>query len=238
MTESEVVSVTGGASGIGAAVAKRFAAAGTRVVIADIDGPRGAAPAERIGARFVRTDVRIEADNDNMVDAAVSEFGRLDIVHLNAGVGYGGNVEIRPRALPPGDGSEPGRHHVRHPRCLAGDVEGRQKRHRGDLQPWRGIAPSQFDPFYSATKHAIIGLVRSLARGWEAGGSKVTLNAVCPGFVRTPILPDETWWRIAAMDTVRADQRTARAARLQHYAGPRRVWRTTRPGLPARQLSR
>jgi NAD(P)-dependent dehydrogenase (short-subunit alcohol dehydrogenase family) len=74
MTGSEVVLVTGGASGIGAAVAKRFAAAGARVVIADIDEPGGAALAEQIGARFVRTDVRIEADNDNMVDAAVSEF--------------------------------------------------------------------------------------------------------------------------------------------------------------------
>jgi NAD(P)-dependent dehydrogenase (short-subunit alcohol dehydrogenase family) len=208
------------------------------VVIADIDEPGGAALAEQIGARFVRTDVRIEADNDNMVDAAVSEFGRLDIVHLNAGVGYGGNVEKFDLE--------------RYRRVMAVNLDGTTF---GIRAAWRlmskvgrgaivvtsslaGIAPSQFDPFYSATKHAIIGLVRSLARGWEAGGSKVTLNAVCPGFVRTPILPDETWWRIAAMDTVRADQRTARAARLQHYARPRRVWRTTRPGLPARQLSR
>jgi len=92
MPESEVVLVTGGASGIGAAVAKRFAAAGARVVIADIEEPGGATLAEQIGARFVRTDVRIEGDNDNMVDAAVREFGRLDIVHLNAGVGYGGDA--------------------------------------------------------------------------------------------------------------------------------------------------
>jgi NAD(P)-dependent dehydrogenase (short-subunit alcohol dehydrogenase family) len=91
MTGSEVVLVTGGASGIGAAVAKRFAAAGARVVIADIDEPGGAALADQVGARFVRTDVGIEADNETMVDVAVREFGRLDIVHLNAGVGYGGD---------------------------------------------------------------------------------------------------------------------------------------------------
>jgi NAD(P)-dependent dehydrogenase (short-subunit alcohol dehydrogenase family) len=62
------------------------------VVIADIDEPAGAALAEQIGARFVRTDVRIEADNDDMVDTAVRELGRLDIVRLNAGVGYGGDA--------------------------------------------------------------------------------------------------------------------------------------------------
>jgi NAD(P)-dependent dehydrogenase (short-subunit alcohol dehydrogenase family) len=208
MTESEVVLVTGGASGIGAAVAKRFAAAGTRVVIADIDEPRGAALAEQIGARFVRTDVGIEADNDNMVDAAVREFGRLDIVHLNAGVGYGGyggNVEKFDLE--------------RYRRVMAVNLDGTTF---GIRAAWRvmskvgrgaivvtsslaGIDPTPLDPFYSATKHAIIGLVRSLARGWEAGGSKVTLNAVCPGFVRTPILPDETWWRIAAMGYALAD---------------------------------
>jgi NAD(P)-dependent dehydrogenase (short-subunit alcohol dehydrogenase family) len=208
MTESEVVLVTGGASGIGAAVAKRFAAAGARVVIADIDEPRGAALAEQIGARFVRTDVRIEADNDNMVDAAVSEFGRLDIVHLNAGVGYGGyggNIEKFDLE--------------RYRRVMAVNLDGTtfgiraawrvmSKAGRGAIvvtSSLSGIAPNPLDPFYSATKHAIIGLVRSLAHGWAIGGSKVTLNAVCPGFVRTPILPDEAQRQIAAMGYVLAD---------------------------------
>src|SRR5690242_19587898 len=91
-SETEVVLVTGGASGIGAAVARRFAAGGARVVIADIDEDGGAALAEQIGARFVRTDVTIEADNDAVVQTAVDEFGRLDIVHLNAGVGGAGGA--------------------------------------------------------------------------------------------------------------------------------------------------
>jgi NAD(P)-dependent dehydrogenase (short-subunit alcohol dehydrogenase family) len=207
MTGSEVVLVTGGASGIGAAVAKRFAAAGAKVVIADIDEPRGAALAEQIGARFVRTDVRTEADNDNMVDAAVREFGRLDIVHLNAGVGYGGdagkNFDLE-----------------RYRRVMAVNLDGTAF---GIRAAWRvmseadkgaivvtsslaGIAPNPFDPFYSATKHAIIGLVRSQASAWVmTGSSKVTLNAVCPGFVRTPILPDEAQRQVAAMGYALAD---------------------------------
>jgi NAD(P)-dependent dehydrogenase (short-subunit alcohol dehydrogenase family) len=206
MTDAEVVLVTGGASGIGAAVAKRFSAAGARVVIADIDEPGGAALAEQIGARFVRTDVRIEADNEKMVDAAVREFGRLDIVHLNAGVV--GGVDA---------GENFGLERYR--RVMAVNLDGTtfgiraawrvmSKAGRGAIvvtSSLAGIAPNPFDPFYSATKHAIIGLVRSLAAGWEMGGSKVTLNALCPGFVRTRIVPDEWWPQIAARGYVLAD---------------------------------
>jgi len=68
-----------------------------------------------------------------------------------------------------------------------------------------GVLSNQWDPFYSASKYAIIGLVRSFASGWVMGGSKVTLNAVCPGFVRTPILPDEAWRRVAEMGLAIAD---------------------------------
>jgi NAD(P)-dependent dehydrogenase (short-subunit alcohol dehydrogenase family) len=207
MTESEVVLVTGGASGIGAAVAKRFAAASARVVIADIDEPGGAALAEQIGARFVHTDVRIEADNDNMVDAAVREFGRLDIVHLNAGVAYAGDagksfdIECYRRVMAVNlDGTTFGMRAAWRVMSEAG---------KGAIvvtSSLSGVLPNPFDPFYSAAKHAIIGLVRSQASAWVMmSGSKVTLNAVCPGFVRTPILADEAWRRVAAMGYALAD---------------------------------
>lgn len=49
-----------------------------------------------------------------------------------------------------------------------------------------GIAPAPFDPTYSATKHAILGLVRSFAMTWA--DSRITVNAICPGFVATPML--------------------------------------------------
>ena len=214
MTGAEVVLVTGGASGIGAAVAMRFAAGGARVVIADIDEPRGTALAGEIGARFVRTDVRTEADNDTMVDAAVRGFGRLDIVHLNAGVGYGGdagkNFDLE-----------------RYRRVMAVNLDGTTF---GIRASWRvmsqagkgaivvtsslaGIAPNPWDPFYSATKHAIIGLVRSLVGPFGMmSGSKVTLNAVCPGFVRTPILSDEAQRQVTALGFALADPAEIAAA--------------------------
>jgi NAD(P)-dependent dehydrogenase (short-subunit alcohol dehydrogenase family) len=205
-TSPEVVLVTGGASGIGAAVARRFAAGGARVVIADVDEDGGEALAKEIGARFVRTDVTTEADNDAVVRTAVSEFGRLDIVHLNAGVGGAGGA---------GENFDLARYR----RVMAVNLDGVVF---GIRAAWRvmsqaghgaivvtsslaGVAPAPFDPYYSATKHALIGLVRSLAPGWVAAGSKVTINAVCPGFVRTPILPEQAQAEIAKMGLALAD---------------------------------
>lgn len=197
-TEAEVVLVTGGASGIGAGVARRFAAAGAHVVIADLNETLGRELATEIGGLFVRTDVTTEEDNNAVVDAAVAEFGRLDVVHLNAGVGGAGGA---------------GEHFnlERYRRAMAVNIDGTMF---GIRAAWRvlreadrgaivvtsslaGVSPSPFDPVYSATKHAIIGLVRSLAAGWVMAGSKVTLNAVCPGFVRTPLLPQQAQEQLA-----------------------------------------
>src|SRR5262249_24122783 len=84
--------VTGAASGIGRAIAERFAAEGAAVLIADVQRDAGetVATAIRTGggqAEFVATDVTAEADVRAMVDAAVARFGGLDILVNNAGIG-------------------------------------------------------------------------------------------------------------------------------------------------------
>ena len=83
--DGAVALVTGGANGIGAAAARRLAAGGARVVVADVD-ERGAEVAAAIGGRFVRCDVREQADNEAAVAIAVTAFGGLDVAFLNAGV--------------------------------------------------------------------------------------------------------------------------------------------------------
>ena len=83
--DGAVALVTGGANGIGAAAARRLAARGARVVVADVD-ERGAEVAAAVGGRFARCDVREQADNEAAVAAAVTAFGGLDVVFLNAGV--------------------------------------------------------------------------------------------------------------------------------------------------------
>ncbi len=91
----QVAIVTGGGSGIGRASAMRFAVEGARVLVADIDIATAEAVATEIrgsggGAVAVRADVSRAADAEMLTAHAVSEFGRLDILHNNAGVSGGG----------------------------------------------------------------------------------------------------------------------------------------------------
>jgi len=184
---TQVVVVTGGASGIGAAVARRFAQAGAHVVIGDVDQAGGAAVARETGALFVPTDVTSEDGNEALVRAAVTRYGGLDVIHLNAGTsgarGLGPDFDL--------DGYR---------RTWAVNVDGAVFGIRAALpvltraghgaivvtSSLGGINPSSFDPIYSASKHALIGLVRSLAQAWADSG--ITVNAVCPGLVDTPII--------------------------------------------------
>ena len=91
--ENKVAIVTGGAKGIGLAIARRFASDGARVVIADIDEDAGSRAVEELGApgavRFVRCDVGDKADVDNLVASAVRAWGSIDVLVNNAGIAHG-----------------------------------------------------------------------------------------------------------------------------------------------------
>src|SRR5438552_699648 len=86
--KDKVAIVTGGARGIGLAIAKRYVAEGAKVVIADIDETAGAAAATTLKAdgRFVRTDVGDARDAERLVNGACDAFGHLDILVNNAGI--------------------------------------------------------------------------------------------------------------------------------------------------------
>lgn len=99
MADGRAVLVTGGAHGIGAAMVRRFAAAGHQVAIADVDATAGAEVAGETGGHFIRTDVGVLADNLAAVAETVARFGRLDTVCLNAGVPIG-QTDSRQRAVP------------------------------------------------------------------------------------------------------------------------------------------
>src|SRR5688500_15941191 len=93
--DGKVVVVTGGASGIGAALSRRFAKEKARgVVVADRDAAGAAKVAEEIGGLAVQTDVSVEADVKRLVARAVERFGPVDLFCSNAGIAIDGGFEV------------------------------------------------------------------------------------------------------------------------------------------------
>ena len=203
----KVALVTGGSNGIGAAVARRLAGHGARLVLADVDQERGSALAGEIGAVFVRCDVREPGDGVAAVAAAVDRFGGLDLAFLNAGVATGCGV---------GEGFDPAAYR----RAMAINLDGvvfgveaalpaLRARGGGDIiatASMAGLTATPFDPIYGANKAAVVGLVRALGPALEADGVRV--NALCPSFADTDILGpikshlEETAFPILTVDAV------------------------------------
>jgi NAD(P)-dependent dehydrogenase (short-subunit alcohol dehydrogenase family) len=184
--ERRVALVTGGASGIGLATVRRLTASGARVLVADIDQAAGPVAAAAAGGRFVRTDVRDPAQLDAAVAAAERAFGGLDLAVLNAGIAAG-------------TGDILGVDLERYRAVVGVNVDGVVLGVRAALPALRrrgggaivvtaslaGLVPYPADPLYALTKHAVIGLVRSLAEPLARDGVRV--NCVCPGFADTPL---------------------------------------------------
>ena len=84
-----VAVVTGGASGIGRAMCRRFAAEGASVVVADVDAPGAAAVAQEIGGLAVPGDMSVEADVAALVDTTLLSFDHIDLFCANAGILWG-----------------------------------------------------------------------------------------------------------------------------------------------------
>src|SRR5215468_239020 len=91
LLDGKVAIVTGGARGIGLAIAKRYVAEGAKVVIADVDAAGGEQAARALGAacRFIATDVGDATQAQRLIDGACEAFGALDILVNNAGVVHG-----------------------------------------------------------------------------------------------------------------------------------------------------
>ena len=189
----KVAVVTGGASGIGLAMAQRFLAEGMKVVIADVEAPALAAAVERLGAEgrevlAVRTDVTVWADVEALAAAAYERYGAVHVVCNNAGVVTRGaaweqsledwtwviGVDLWgvihgvkafvPRMLASG---EPG--HVVSTASIAG------------LFAMPTIAP------YNVAKVGVVALSETLHHDLRAAGSSIGVSVLCPGVVPTRI---------------------------------------------------
>lgn len=186
--DGKVAVVTGGASGIGEGTVRRFVEEGARVVIADLQNGPGEQLAAELGpvTRFVRTDVTREADVAAAVDTAVSAFGQLDVMFNNAGiVGVIGPIESTDAAAWERTmavlvtGVFLGMKHAA--RVMAPRQSGSIISTSSIAGVMGGLGPH----CYTAAKHAVIGLTRSVAS--ELASSGIRVNAVAPGNTITPM---------------------------------------------------
>ncbi len=192
--DGKVAVITGGASGIGLAMARRFAQEKMKLVLLDIEEPALAA-AERAlrddGATVlaIRTDVSRAADLEAAAGRAQAAFGTLHVICNNAGVGgapgatwslseedWDWVLSINLRGVINGV-------RIFLPPLLASGEEG----HIVNTSSMAGLTSTPFMSAYTVAKHGVVALSEVLAKELELTGAKVGVSVLCPGFVKTQI---------------------------------------------------
>jgi meso-butanediol dehydrogenase/(S,S)-butanediol dehydrogenase/diacetyl reductase len=184
--------VTGGATGIGKAIAAALSRQSARVAIADVDLARAEATAQEVGGFAVEIDVRKRASVETALAAAEARMGGFDLLIANAGVStmqhaleitdeeWDYNFDVNVRGI-----------------FLANQIAARgfKARGRGVIVNTASLAAKVGAPLlahYSASKFAVLGWTQALARELAPAGIRV--NAVCPGFVKTGMQEREIAW--------------------------------------------
>ncbi len=187
--EGKVAAITDGASGFGAAAAKRFVEEGAKVVLGDIQEEAGNAVAAELGdnAVYVECNVTNEDHIANLVDTAVSEFGRLDVMYNNAGI----VGAVGPISTTPGDewrftvdillnGVFYGCKHAA--RVMMPQGSGSIISMASTAGILGGLGPH----CYTACKHAVVGLTKGVAA--ELCHHNIRVNAIAPAGMATAMV--------------------------------------------------
>ncbi|MGE3193193.1 MAG: 3-oxoacyl-ACP reductase [Microbacteriaceae bacterium] len=199
----KVAVITGGASGIGLATAKRMHAEGARIVIGDLAGSPGAEKAAELDGLFVEVDVTDKEQVDNLFDQAAATYGSVDIAFNNAGISPPDDDSIETTELDAWDRVQKvnltsvylcSRAALRHmvPAGTGSIIN------TASFVAVLGSATSQIS--YTASKGGVLAMTRELGVQFARQGIRV--NALCPGPVNTPLLKE-----LFAKDPERAQRR-------------------------------
>ncbi|WJH36180.1 SDR family oxidoreductase [Paenibacillus sp. CC-CFT747] len=199
---NKVAVITGGASGIGAATARLFVSEGAKVVLVDLNEEKGLAFEKELkalqgDALFIKANITVEEEVADIFKRAIEAFGKVDVVFNNAGIG---------------------RVHSSHDleysewrNTINVDLDGvflvareaiREMLKQGggtivNTASMYGWVGSPGSAAYNAAKGGVINLTRSLAL--EYAERHIRINSLCPGFIDTPIIPEESKQALAQM---------------------------------------
>jgi len=221
--DGRIAFVTGGARGIGRAIAEKFVAEGATVTFADVDEAAGRQTERELAAAglpatFCRADITVEADVQRAIDGVVGRHGTLDVLVNNAGV----NAYYDATAMTEAEWN----------RVFDVDLKGAWLCAKYALQPMKRAGRGSIVNIasihasltiagmfpYAAAKAGLLGLTRSLAL--EYGPAGIRVNAILPGYTRTRLV--EEWLRTQP-DPVEMEQRVIAIQPLRRMAAPAEI---------------
>lgn len=223
--DGKVAVVTGGGSGIGRASALAFAREGAQVIVVDIDDAGGEETVGQIcqargEARFVRADVAQPQEVQALMGATVETYGRLDFAHNNAGIG---GTLARLHEYPEDVWDQVLRVNLTGVYlCLKYEIAFMLEHTGGAIvntTSVAGLMGASSLGAYTASKHGVVGLTRLAAHEYADAGVRV--NAVCPAFIRTPMV--ERGFLASAADRVQAEAALATNQPMGRMGTPEEV---------------